>query len=536
MAAPPGWWPLMLALTPICVATNRDNTMDTTLVLTSLLAAWALMRAIERGNLAWLLAAFALVGIGFNIKTLEVAPVLPAFIIAYLIGAPHHIVRRVGYLLAALAVMVVIALAWILAVDMTPAAQRPFVGSTATNSEWDLTFGYNGVDRITGAGRGGNGGVSALRLLNNQFGSQISWLMAGAFLSVCASAWHLRPFAALRNGWQRLQARRVAGTTWGALITASMRKLMRGHADPQQTWFVVWGLWFLIGIVAFSGAAVLHTYYLVMLAPPLCALAGVGLAGLWADVQRGAWRGLLLIAPLIASLFLQRYILRDFPAWQDRLVDDSFNDFAVIIVLVPLTLVLRHTRLMLRIPTSILSVTALLSLITLLFIPTVWSFNSLAPGNSAQLPVAGPLAPPPPNPLHIPNVFGIVGANPIPDPQLIRFLMAHRGTARFLVATLNAGQGAPIILATGAPVMNMGGFGGNDPIITTDQLAQFVRDGSVRYFFITPRQNLTQNNPSLLRWIEASCRIVPLSAWNSDPTYAVRYVHHLWEQVLYDCG
>jgi hypothetical protein len=257
---------------------------------------------------------------------------------------------------------------------------------------------------------------------------------------------------------------------------------------------------------------------------------------LWADVQRGAWRGVLLLAPLIASLYLQNYILRDFPTWQGWLVNDSFIAFAGIIVLLPLTLGLRRARLVPRITTGILAVMMLLSLISLLFIPAIWSFNSLAPGNSAQLPVAGPLAPPPPNMPKVPNVFGIVGANPIPDPQLIRFLTAHRGTARFLVATLNAGQGVPIILATGAPVMNMGGFGGNDPIITTDQLAQFVRDGSVRYFFITPRQNLTQNNPGLLRWIEASCRIVPLSAWNSDPTYTVRYVHHLWEQVLYDCG
>src|SRR5579884_1922733 len=59
-----------LALTPVAVADNRNNTIDSLLVLCLLLAAWAVLKATEHGRLVWLLAGMALVGLGFNIKML----------------------------------------------------------------------------------------------------------------------------------------------------------------------------------------------------------------------------------------------------------------------------------------------------------------------------------------------------------------------------------------------------------------------------------------------------------------------------------
>lgn len=45
---------LFLAITPISVVTNRNNTIDSLLVLTVLLGAYAMTRAVERGSLRWL--------------------------------------------------------------------------------------------------------------------------------------------------------------------------------------------------------------------------------------------------------------------------------------------------------------------------------------------------------------------------------------------------------------------------------------------------------------------------------------------------
>src|SRR5215213_4557980 len=63
---------LALALSPISVATNRHNNLESLLVLTVLLAAWAFILAAETGRLRWLVVGGLVVGLlGFNIKMLE---------------------------------------------------------------------------------------------------------------------------------------------------------------------------------------------------------------------------------------------------------------------------------------------------------------------------------------------------------------------------------------------------------------------------------------------------------------------------------
>src|SRR5262249_20213422 len=59
---------LVLALSPVSIVTNRNVTIDSTLTLTLLLGAWAVLRAAETGKLRWLLLSAVMVGIGFNIK------------------------------------------------------------------------------------------------------------------------------------------------------------------------------------------------------------------------------------------------------------------------------------------------------------------------------------------------------------------------------------------------------------------------------------------------------------------------------------
>ncbi len=56
----------------------------------------------------------------------------------------------------------------------------------------------------------------------------------------------------------------------------------------------------------------------------------------------------------------------------------------------------------------------------------------------------------------------------------MRYLESHQGHARFLVATLTAGEAEPFILATGKSVMDLGGFMGGDHILSVKGLASLV--------------------------------------------------------------
>src|SRR5256884_4145347 len=149
---------LALALSPISIVTNRNITIDSTLALTLLVGAWAVLRAAETGRLRWLLLSAVIVGIGFNIKMLEAYLVVPALGLLYLLAAPRSIRKRIGHLALAGLVLLVVSFSWIVAVDLTPASQRPYVDSTQNNSELSLALGYNGIDRLLGRFGGGFGG------------------------------------------------------------------------------------------------------------------------------------------------------------------------------------------------------------------------------------------------------------------------------------------------------------------------------------------------------------------------------------------
>ena len=68
---------------------------------------------------------------------------------------------------------------------------------------------------------------------------------------------------------------------------------------------------------------------------------------------------------------------------------------------------------------------------------------------------------------------------------LFDYLVANRGTASWIVAVQGADQAANIELATGQPVMAMGGFTGSDPAPTLDQLKAYVASGQLRYVIVS---------------------------------------------------
>jgi hypothetical protein len=68
--------------------------------------------------------------------------------------------------------------------------------------------------------------------------------------------------------------------------------------------------------------------------------------------------------------------------------------------------------------------------------------------------------------------------------KLINFLIANRASAKYLVAVPNAVVAAPLIVATGMPVMAMGGYLGDDPILDPPWLQRLVADGQVRFVML----------------------------------------------------
>src|SRR5574341_1270967 len=150
---------LIVAVTPVSIAVDRNNTMDSTLIFTLLAAAWAFMKATDSGRLGWLLAGAGLVGVAFNIKMLQAFLPLPAFYALYFLGARQGILRKVFNLFLATIFLLAVSLSWAVAVDLTPADERPYVGSSTDNTVMELIVGHNGMERLLAGNRGGGPGA-----------------------------------------------------------------------------------------------------------------------------------------------------------------------------------------------------------------------------------------------------------------------------------------------------------------------------------------------------------------------------------------
>src|SRR5205823_12096126 len=102
--------------------------------------------------------------------------------------------------------------------------------------------------------------------------------------------------------------------------------------------------------------------------------------------------------------------------------------------------------------------------------------------------------------------------------KLIAFLLAHHTGERFILAVPNALQAAPIIVATGKPVMAIGGYLGRDPILTPADLQDLTARGAVR-FILTGGPSLVRTDnrqQAITQWVRANGRIVDRSLWLSE--------------------
>ncbi len=149
---------LALALTPITVGISRHNNPDALLVLCCVAALWFTVRALQDGRMRWLVLAGVSVGLGFETKMAVALMVVPGIVAAWLWIAPRGWLHALRALFAAGGAMVLVGGAWPLLVELTPAADRPWISGTSDNRILSLIFEYNGVGRLDGQ-TGGPGGI-----------------------------------------------------------------------------------------------------------------------------------------------------------------------------------------------------------------------------------------------------------------------------------------------------------------------------------------------------------------------------------------
>nr|WP_145651001.1 glycosyltransferase family 39 protein [Bacillus paralicheniformis] len=520
---------LVMALTPIAVAVSRTNNIDSMLVFTLLLGTWCLMKAVKQGRLIWLLSAFGLIGLGFNMKMLQAFMVLPAFLLFYLIAAHANWKKKIVSAVLSLIVLTGVSLSWALAVDYTSADSRPYVGSSQTNSVLELAFGYNGTERLlgqtTGNARGDmNGFGGGMQQPNGNAQTQDENRSSdgsngqnGAMQPPGADRTTDDGSQGANGGSQPPTGGGPGGGQGGG---QSMNMFGTGDAGPlrlfqsalsgQISWMLPFALFGLLGMIIswfrsrrekagemketifwaawlapvagfFSIAGFFHHYYLIMLAPPIAALSGIGwyaMYGLYKNHKD--WASYLLPAAVLTTTAFQVYILSAYT---------SQIGSAWMYVMGILGLGVTIALLMLKRSHPFGKQLTIISLCVLLLTPVYWSATPILYGGNSVLPESGPQ-------LQSSNGGGMFSSDV--DTGLLTYLRKNNTGEEYLFATLTTVTAAPYIINADENVMALGGFNGTDPILTVSELKNLVKEGKVKYFLISDNSG----NSELVSWIK----------------------------------
>jgi 4-amino-4-deoxy-L-arabinose transferase-like glycosyltransferase len=511
----------LLALTPITVAIGRVNNPDALLILLLVASGYAVVRALEHGRTRWLVWAAVFTGLAFTTKMLQGWMVVPALGATYGLAGPPRLAVRIRQLLVAGATMIVVSCAWPLAVTLWPGA-KPYIGGSEDGSVWNLILGYNGLGRIVGneGGMGGGGasfgGTAGIgRMFNAQVGAQIAWLLPLAVLSLVAALWLTR----------------------------------RGpRTDRARAVVVLLGGWLVVHLVVFSTAkGTFHPYYTSAMAPAVAGLCGIGLVLLVRAARASLVAHAALAAGTAGTAVLAVELLGRADDFAPGL-RTAIPVLAGVAILASVGLRGRGRALrglaVAAVVTGALAVTLGPASYAVANLGRALNGNNVlagpasaarggfggGPGGAGGRGMGGP--PSGVRPSGAPGgTQGAASAAALPpgatedaagaaatgsaasgsasgeatsgasaggrtgagmarmgggvSDEVIAYLQAHQGGAKFLLAAGGSQTTASVIIATGEPVVTIGGFGGSDPAPTVAQLAQMVHDGELKYVLVS---------------------------------------------------
>ena len=141
---------LAMATTPLLASMFFGHLMEDGLLTMSLalaLLCWAVGSA-EWPELSSLLLSAGWVAIGFQAKMMQAWLIVPGLAAGYLLGAPHPLAQRLRRGVLAGAVTVGLSLSWMTAIQLIPAADRPYIDGSTNNNAYSMVFGDNGFNRL----------------------------------------------------------------------------------------------------------------------------------------------------------------------------------------------------------------------------------------------------------------------------------------------------------------------------------------------------------------------------------------------------
>jgi 4-amino-4-deoxy-L-arabinose transferase-like glycosyltransferase len=342
-------------------------------------------------------------------------------------------------------------------VDLIPGNMRPYVGGSPTNSVIELTFAYNGIDRIISKGQMPEAmqvpakfnpvesDAGLLRLFNANYNQESSWLLIVALFAV-------------------------------GIMAASWRKLQ--DDGPRRPLVLLSGIWLITAflLLSFMGDQI-HTYYTAALGPPLALVLGLAADALIGNRHRVLVRvggGIGALLGILTSWLILGGTA-EWPGWLPTSVLGAGIAAIAALVVRPPSLKIERAA-------------AGLLVASLLCGPAITSVHNVTVTFNGSNPLSGVLSR---NPASISHLMASLRNNELPWGHDIAFgrepdgavLEALRSTScKWAAATYASQTAARLQLESGHAVMPLGGFAGSDPSPTPEEFKKTVAAGDICYF------------------------------------------------------
>lgn len=414
------------ATTPIAALVFRYDNPDALLTALTALAAYATVRCLESTRARWALLLGATVGLAFLTKQLQALLPLPGLLLALAAAGPGTVLRRLRTLLVAGAAALVTALWWVALVELTPSGSRPWIGGSTHDSFLELTLGYNGLGRLLGgSGNATSHSTELGRTLSGATGLGIGWLLPALLLLGAAG---------LVLGLRLPRTDRPRAMLLASLV---------GVTVP------------LIAYTLMSG--IYHSYYSAIVMPPLA----LGLALAVHEVRRHApapaARMLVVAASTVTTVWTVVLLLQAPMAVRPLIVP-------VLVLGIVAAVLLAATA-----PgTSAWRAAGVVAVLAALLAPGAASVVTSAQPHAGSGPV----------------VLSPSTTHDVADPQVVDLLVSSEATTptRWAAATYKSRPAAAYQLASGLPIMPIGGYTGSDPSPSLARFQQLAESGQIRWY------------------------------------------------------
>jgi 4-amino-4-deoxy-L-arabinose transferase-like glycosyltransferase len=343
-----------------------------------------------------------------------------------------------------------------------PAPPQGFYGFNRNNPRFNNGSGNSFMPQFGNRGGAGGGGgfntgrAGVMRLFIPPLSKEVSWLLPFGIVSAILLA------LGARLGWP---------------------------IGPKHQALVLWGGWLTICAVFFSIAGFFHEYYLSMLAPPLAALVAIGVQQVWQLTKKSPWLGTSVLGLSAAgTVAFQSYTATNFVGnlwWLPGIIALLVIGLGVLVF----SAMQRKTGLRLALGFTLVTAAIFVTL-------GIWSvLTNLSASQNQSLPSAysgGRIGPVAQRGLQI-------------NQTLLDFLQTNTQNMKYLMAVPSSMQGADYVIATGRPVLYVGGFMGQDNVVSANDLASLVAGGELRYIYWNSGGRGTEANSEITTWVEASC-------------------------------